>query len=106
MLVPVALNQTYSYRVPRGMTLILEGDSNDYLGKGLSGGKIIVYPPAESTFVPEENIIIGNVALYGATGGEVFLHGRAGERLNKFSAFSVEPIPSLLGISVIGNIQM
>ena len=49
--------------MPRGMTFFLEGDSNDYLGKGLSGGKIIVYPPAQSTFVPEENIIIGNVAL-------------------------------------------
>jgi len=52
------------------MTFSLEGDANDYLGKGLSGGKIIVYPPAGSTFVAEENIIIGNVALYGATGGE------------------------------------
>ena len=52
---------------PKGITLELEGDANDYLGKGLSGGKIIVYPPAGSTFVPEDNIIIGNVALYGAT---------------------------------------
>ena len=59
---------------------MLEGDANDYLGKGLSGGKIIVYPPEGSTFVPEENIIIGNVALYGATGGEAYIRGMAGER--------------------------
>jgi glutamate synthase (ferredoxin) len=62
------------------MTLILEGDSNDYIGKGLSGGKIIVYPPKASTFIPEENIIIGNVAFYGATGGESYIRGLAGER--------------------------
>ncbi len=65
--------------MPRGMTLILEGDANDYLGKGLSGGKIIVYPPEGSTFVPEENIIIGNVALYGATARRG-LHSRHGGR--------------------------
>ena len=62
------------------MTLELEGDSNDYIGKGLSGGKIIVYPPAGSTFAPEENIIIGNVAFYGATSGEAYIRGVAGER--------------------------
>src|SRR5205807_139187 len=62
------------------MTLVLEGDSNDYIGKGLSGGRIIVYPPAGSTFVPEENVIIGNVALYGATSGEAYIRGMAGER--------------------------
>jgi glutamate synthase (ferredoxin) len=62
------------------MTLELEGDANDYFGKGLSGGKLIVYPPKGSTFVPEENIIIGNVALYGATAGEIFVRGMAGER--------------------------
>ena len=62
------------------MTLELEGDANDYLGKGLSGGKIIVYPPKNSTFVAEDNIIIGNVALYGATAGEIFVRGMAGER--------------------------
>ena len=62
------------------MTLELEGDANDYVGKGLSGGKIIVYPPKGSTFVAEENIIIGNVALYGATAGEIFVRGMAGER--------------------------
>src|SRR5438552_15554625 len=62
------------------MTLRLEGDSNDYLGKGLSGGKIIVFPPAAATFVAEENVIIGNVAFYGATGGEGYVRGTAGER--------------------------
>ena len=66
--------------VPRGVTLTLEGDANDYLGKGLSGGKIIVFPPRHSTFVPEENIIVGNVLLYGATSGEAFIRGIAGER--------------------------
>ena len=66
--------------MPPGMTLELEGDANDYVGKGLSGGKIIVYPPEGSTFVPEENIIIGNVALYGATSGEAYIRGMAGER--------------------------
>jgi glutamate synthase (ferredoxin) len=72
--------QSFGAFVPRGMTLILEGDANDYLGKGLSGGRIIVYPPEGSTFVPEDNIIVGNVALYGATGGEAFIRGMAGER--------------------------
>ena len=62
------------------MTWILEGDANDYLGKGLSGGKIILFPPDGSTFAAEENIITGNVALYGATAGEAFLSGMAGER--------------------------
>jgi glutamate synthase (ferredoxin) len=66
--------------MPRGMTIELEGDANDYFGKGLSGGKIIIYPPKDATFVAEENIIIGNVALYGATSGEVFVRGMAGER--------------------------
>jgi glutamate synthase domain-containing protein 3 len=64
----------------RGVTLELEGDANDYVGKGLSGGKLIVYPPRDSTFAPEENILIGNVVLYGATSGEAFFCGRAGER--------------------------
>ena len=62
------------------MTLELEGDANDYVGKGLSGGRLIVYPPRTSTFQPEENILIGNVALYGATSGEAFFNGMAGER--------------------------
>ncbi len=72
--------QSFGAFVPRGMTLTLEGDANDYVGKGLSGGKIIVYPPAGSTFVPEENVIIGNVALYGATSGQAYIRGLAGER--------------------------
>ncbi|XP_039120689.1 LOW QUALITY PROTEIN: glutamate synthase 1 [NADH], chloroplastic [Dioscorea cayenensis subsp. rotundata] len=63
-----------------GITLELEGDSNDYVGKGLSGGKIVVYPPRESQFDPKENIVIGNVALYGATGGEAYFNGMAAER--------------------------
>ena len=66
--------------VPKGVTLTLEGDANDYIGKGLSGGKIIVYPPRHSTFVPEENILVGNVVLYGATQGEAYFRGIAGER--------------------------
>jgi glutamate synthase (NADPH/NADH) large chain len=64
----------------RGVTLELEGDANDYFGKGLSGARLIIYPPKESTFTPEENIIIGNVAFYGATAGEAFIRGQAGER--------------------------
>ncbi len=72
--------QSFGAFVPKGVTLELEGDANDYFGKGLSGGKIIVYPPANSSFVPEENIIIGNVAFYGATSGEAYIHGVAGER--------------------------
>ncbi len=72
--------QSFGAFVPRGMTLRLEGDSNDYLGKGLSGGKIIVFPPAAATFVAEDNVIIGNVAFYGATGGEGYIRGTAGER--------------------------
>jgi len=72
--------QSFGAFVPKGVTLELEGDANDYFGKGLSGGKIFIYPPANSSFVPEENIIIGNVAFYGATGGEAYIHGVAGER--------------------------
>ncbi len=64
----------------RGVTLSLEGEANDYVGKGLSGGRLIVFPPRASSFAPEENIIIGNVALYGATSGEAFFNGVAGER--------------------------
>jgi glutamate synthase (ferredoxin) len=62
------------------VTFTLEGDANDYWGKGLSGGKLLVFPPRGSVFVPHENIIIGNVALYGATGGEAYVRGVAGER--------------------------
>jgi glutamate synthase (ferredoxin) len=72
--------QSFGAFIPRGMTLELEGDANDYFGKGMSGGKLIVYPPKGSTFAAEENIIIGNVALYGATAGEIFVRGMAGER--------------------------
>lgn len=72
--------QSFGAFVPRGMTLILEGDANDYIGKGLSGGRIIVYPPAGSDFDPAENVIVGNVAFYGATAGEAFIRGMAGER--------------------------
>jgi len=64
----------------KGVTLELEGDANDYFGKGLSGAKLVIYPFKQSTFVPEENIIIGNVAFYGATAGEAFIRGKAGER--------------------------
>jgi glutamate synthase (ferredoxin) len=69
--------------MPKGMTLELEGDANDYFGKGLSGGKIIVYPPKGSTFVAEENIIIGNVALYGATSGEDFCARHGGRTFRR-----------------------
>ncbi len=72
--------QSFGAFVPTGVTLELEGDSNDYLGKGLSGGRIIAYPPKTSFFLPEESILVGNVVLYGATSGEVFLNGIAGER--------------------------
>ncbi len=72
--------QSFGAFVPNGVTLELEGDSNDYLGKGLSGGRIIAYPPKTSSFLPEESILVGNVVLYGATSGEVFLNGIAGER--------------------------
>ncbi|MDF2522577.1 MAG: glutamate synthase large subunit [Clostridiales bacterium] len=72
--------QSFGAFVPKGISLNLEGDANDYVGKGLSGGKIALYPPKVSSFVPEENIIIGNVAFYGATGGEAYIRGVAGER--------------------------
>jgi glutamate synthase (NADPH/NADH) large chain len=72
--------QSFGAFLANGVTLTLEGDANDYVGKGLSGGRIIVYPPKKSAFIPEENILIGNVALYGATSGEAFLNGVAGER--------------------------
>lgn len=72
--------QSFGAFIPKGLTLELVGDSNDYFGKGLSGGKLIVYPPAGSAFAASENIIIGNVALYGATSGKAFIAGVAGER--------------------------
>ncbi len=72
--------QSFAAFIPKGMTMEVEGDANDYFGKGLSGGKLMLYPPRKSTFVPEENIICGNVALYGATGGQAYIRGLAGER--------------------------
>jgi len=72
--------QSFGAFIPKGMTMTLEGDANDYVGKGLSGGKLIVYPPHNATFTPEENILIGNVAFYGATSGEAYIRGVAGER--------------------------
>ena len=72
--------QSFGAFVPRGVTFTLEGDANDYWGKGLSGGRLVVFPPLQATFVPEHNIIIGNVALYGATAGEAYVRGVAGER--------------------------
>ncbi len=72
--------QSFGAFMPPGMTFRLEGDANDYVGKGLSGGKLIIYPSAQATFKAEENIIIGNVALYGATSGEAYIRGMAGER--------------------------
>ena len=72
--------QSFGSFIPKGLTLELCGDSNDYFGKGLSGGNLIVYPPEHALFKAEENIIVGNVALYGATSGKVFINGIAGER--------------------------
>jgi glutamate synthase (ferredoxin) len=72
--------QSFGAFVPSGLSMSLEGDANDYVGKGLSGGKLAVFPPREATFVAEHNIIVGNVALYGATSGEAFIRGMAGER--------------------------
>jgi glutamate synthase domain-containing protein 3 len=72
--------QSFGAFIPPGLTLTLSGEANDYTGKGLSGGKIIVYPPKGATFKAEENIIIGNVAFYGATAGQAYIYGMAGER--------------------------
>ncbi len=89
--------QSFGAFIPRGITLTLEGDANDYVGKGLSGGKIIVYPPKTSRFVAEDNVIIGNVAFYGATGGEAYVCGVAGER------FCVRNSGVLAVVEVIGD---
>ncbi|HEV8283401.1 MAG TPA: glutamate synthase large subunit [Chitinophagaceae bacterium] len=72
--------QSFAAFTTKGITLELEGDANDYFGKGLSGAKLIIYPPKQASYKPEENIIIGNVAFYGATSGEVYIRGKAGER--------------------------
>jgi glutamate synthase (ferredoxin) len=89
--------QSFGAFLPRGITMTLEGDSNDYIGKGLSGGKIIVYPPKSSRFVAEENILVGNVALYGATSGEAYFRGVAGER------FAVRNSGALAVVEGIGD---
>jgi glutamate synthase (NADPH/NADH) large chain len=72
--------QSFGAFLAKGVTFLLEGEANDYLGKGLSGGRLVVFPPPESHFVAEENVIIGNTVLYGATSGEAFIRGLAGER--------------------------
>ncbi len=72
--------QSFGAFLPPGVTLLLEGDANDYIGKGLSGGRLVVFPPEKAGFVPEENVIVGNVAFYGATAGEAYVRGVAGER--------------------------
>ena len=72
--------QSFGAFLAPGVSINLAGDTNDYMGKGIGGGRIVIVPPAGSGFIPEDNIIIGNVALYGATGGDVFIRGRAGER--------------------------
>jgi len=72
--------QSFGAFLAKGVTLTLEGDANDYVGKGLSGGRLVIYPPQSATFVPEDNILIGNTVLYGATGGEAYFRGVAGER--------------------------
>src|SRR5699024_10867286 len=72
--------QSFGAFIPRGLTLTLCGDCNDYMGKGLSGGKLAVYPPKDAGYRADENIVAGNVALYGATSGEAYINGIAGER--------------------------
>ncbi len=75
-----AAGQSFGAFLVKGIEFKLEGDANDYFGKGLSGGRLIVVPPANSTYIPEDNVIIGNVSLYGATGGEAYIRGQGGER--------------------------
>jgi glutamate synthase (NADPH/NADH) large chain len=75
-----AAGQSFGAFLPRGITLTLEGEANDFVGKGLSGGRLVVRPPRQARFVAEENVIIGNVPLYGATSGDAFVRGVAGER--------------------------
>ena len=72
--------QSFGAFLARGVTIVLEGDANDYVGKGLSGGKLVVFPPRNSMYAPEEGTVVGNVVLYGATGGEAYVCGKAGER--------------------------
>ena len=75
-----SVGQSFSAFLAKGVTMRVRGDANDYFGKGLSGGKVIITPPEQATFAPEQNIIVGNVVLYGATGGKAFIRGVAGER--------------------------
>lgn len=89
--------QSFGAFIPPGLTLELEGDANDYFGKGLSGGKLILYPPPQSTFAPERNMILGNVAFYGATGGEAYIRGMAGER------FGVRNSGALIVVEGVGD---
>ena len=89
--------QSFGAFIPQGLTLELEGDSNDYFGKGLSGGKLAVYPPKEAAFAAQENVIIGNVALYGATSGKAFVCGVAGER------FCVRNSGAMAVVEGVGN---
>ena len=89
--------QSFGAFLAKGITLTLEGDANDYVGKGLSGGKIVIYPPRESSFAPSENIIVGNVVLYGATSGQAFFRGRAAER------FCVRNSGAHAGIEGVGD---
>jgi glutamate synthase domain-containing protein 3 len=72
--------QSFGAFLTKGVDVYLEGDTNDYLGKGMTGGRIVVCPPPDAVFIPEENILVGNVVLYGATGGQAFIRGLAGER--------------------------
>ncbi|GAA3326514.1 hypothetical protein GCM10020331_062730 [Ectobacillus funiculus] len=76
--------QSFGAFVPKGITLHLEGDANDYVGKGLSGGKIIVRPHAEASFAAEDNVIAGNVAFYGATSGEAYINGKSRGNVSRF----------------------
>jgi len=89
--------QSFGAFLAKGVTLVLEGDANDYLGKGLSGGRIIVFPERESTFPAEENILVGNVVLYGATSGEAYFNGAAGER------FAVRNSGALAVVEAVGD---
>jgi glutamate synthase (NADPH/NADH) large chain/glutamate synthase (ferredoxin) len=89
--------QSFGAFLARGVAFTLEGESNDYLGKGLSGGRIVVYPPRGSKFIPEETILIGNTSLYGATAGECYFYGMAGER------FAVRNSGALAVIEGVGD---
>jgi glutamate synthase domain-containing protein 3 len=89
--------QSFAGFLAPGLTFELEGEANDYIGKGLSGGRVIVYPPRSVTFVPERNIIVGNVALFGATSGEAFINGMAGER------FAVRNSGALAVVEAVGD---